>query len=125
MRFEEWKFSFAVAWDDTWCRWQSIGTVIFTCTAIVILLQKMIVVGMQNSLLIFHYNMYLGIDEVQHWSMAFLYAGLLLAVVCIDLLWSFFLFRRDRIASRMLLFAATIFAIIFLLGASAIVSVNV
>lgn len=125
MRFEDWKFSFAIAWDDPWCRWQSIGTILFTCVGLGFLLQKMIPIGLQNTLLIFHYNLYLGIDEIQHWTMSFVYAGVLLGVILLNLLLSFFLFRRDRIASRTLLFAATIFALLFLLGARAIVAVNV
>ena len=125
MRFEDWKFSFDIAWDDAWCRWQSIGTILLTCVGIGVLLKKMISIGLQNNLLIFHYNLYLGIDEIQHWTMVFVYSGVLLAVVLVNIFWSFFLFRRDRIASRTLLFTATLFALLFLLGARAIVAINV
>ncbi|MFA5129491.1 MAG: hypothetical protein WC477_01065 [Patescibacteria group bacterium] len=124
MRLEEWKFSFDLAWDDPWCKWQSIGTGIFMIAGLGYLLQRIIRVGLENSLVIFHYNIYLGIDEVQHWTFALAYAGILIAVVLLNILLSFFLFRYDKIASRTLLFAGTVFAIIFLIAANAIVAIN-
>lgn len=84
----------------------------------------MIPIGLRDDLLVFHYNPYLGIDEVQPWTMMFAYIAIALMVMVINFILSFQLFRHDRIASRVVLVASTIFASLLFVGAHFIASVN-
>ncbi|MCW1892198.1 MAG: hypothetical protein KIH65_003060 [Candidatus Uhrbacteria bacterium] len=123
-RLDEWRFSFDVAWDDMWYRWQSIATLALFCLVTSFVLWKIIPVGLENHLVVFHYNQYLGIDEVQPWGWVFAQIAGALVVMLISLVGSFRTFRHDKIASRLLLCAATISMIFFSAAAIAIVSIN-
>jgi len=124
MNIGEWRFSFEIAWDDRWFKWQSIGTLLIFITGSFYFLWKMIPAGLENGLLIFHYNLYLGIDEVQHWAWFLVFVLAALVIVLLNLIGSFRLYRHDKIASRILLFAATVFTVLIMIGAFYIASVN-
>jgi hypothetical protein len=120
----EWKFSFEVAWDDPWYRWQSILTAaIFTIGAVFFFL-KLIPIGLENGLLVFHYNPYLGIDEMHHWAWLIVLPPAVFLVAAVNLIASFRLYRHDTIASRVLLCAATIFTALMLIAGYFMVYVN-
>lgn len=87
-------------------------------------LKRMIPVGLRDNLLVFHYNPYLGIDEVQPWTAMFIYIAILIVIVVINFILSFQLFRHDRIASRVILVSSSIFIILILIGTHFIASVN-
>ena len=124
MRFDEWKFSLDVAWDDPWYRWQSVATAAVAFVGAVLGLVRMIPEGLRSGVLVFHYTLYVGIDEVQPWPWVIVAAVVFLCVVAADLLASGFLFRRDRLASRVVLCMASVFTVLVLVGASFIVRVN-
>ena len=125
MKFDEIRFSFEIAWDDPWYKWQSIATLVLCAAGSAYVLWKLVPEGIESGLLVFHYNQYLGIDEVQPWGWIFVYVGVVLAIVGIDLIGSFQSFRHDKIISRILLCTGTLFAIIMCIGAFFITSVNV
>lgn len=124
IKLSEWRFSLEVAWDDSWFRWETIITVLAYFGGLFFWLKQMIPVGLKNSLLVFHYNPYLGIDEVQTWTMMFFYIGISLLILVINFILSFQLFRHDRIASRVILVSSTLFTAFLLVGAHFIASVN-
>jgi hypothetical protein len=117
MKLDEIRFSFEIAWDDPWYKWQSIATVLLCIAASAFVLWKIIPVGIESGLIVFHYNQYFGIDEVQPWWWVFVYIGTVLAIVFVDLIASFQTYRHDKIISRILLCLATIFAILISVGA--------
>jgi hypothetical protein len=124
MNIGEWRFSFEIAWDDRWYKWQSIATMLLFIAGSVSLLWKMVPSGLENGLIVFHYNLYLGIDEVHHWAWIIVFLITALLVVLFDLIGSFRLYRHDKIASRILLCAATLFTILIGIAAFYIASVN-
>jgi hypothetical protein len=124
LRLDEWRFSFDVAWDDTWYRWQSMLTLVLFFLVTAFILWKIIPVGIENHLLVFHYNQYLGIDEVQPWGWVFAQVMAALAVLLTSLVASFRTFRHDKVASRLLLCMATVDMLFFSAAAIAIVSIN-
>jgi hypothetical protein len=121
---EEWKFSLDVAWDDPWYRWQGIGTIALAVLGSVFFLWRMIPEGLQSGLLVLHYNLYVGIDEVQPWPWVLAMPAALLVIVGLDLLAAGFLFRRDRVASRVMLCTATLFTLLALGGGFFLTLVN-
>lgn len=124
MNIGEWRFSFEIAWDDRWYKWQSIMTMLLFTAGTCSFFWKMIPLGLENGLLVFHYNLYLGIDEVHHWAWLIVLALVALSVVLINLIGSFRLYRHDKIASRILLCAATLFTALILIAAYYVASVN-
>jgi hypothetical protein len=121
---DEWKFSLDVAWDDPWYRWQSMATIVAATIGSGLFLWRMIPEGLRSGLLVTHYNLYVGIDAVSPWPWVFLFPGALLAILATDLLASGFLFRHDRVASRVLLCTGSVFTIISLVGAYFLSTVN-
>lgn len=122
--FDEWRFSLDVAWDDPWYRWQTVATAFASLLGSAFFLWRMIPEGLQSGLLVLHYNLYVGIDEVQPWPWVFALPAAFLVMIAVDLLASAFLFRRDRIASRVLLCTATGFCAVALTGAWFLTVVN-
>ena len=121
---EEWKFSLDVAWDDPWYRWQAIATVTLAILGSAVFLWRMIPEGLQSGLLVLHYNLYVGIDEVQPWPWVLALPVALLLIDGVDLLAAGFLFRRDRVASRVMLCIATLFTLLALCGGFFLTLVN-
>jgi hypothetical protein len=125
MTFDEWKFSLEVAWDDPWFRWQSIVTIVATFIGSAFFLWRLIPEGLRSGVLVFHYNLYFGIDEVLPWQWIFAFPAVLISIVIIDFLAAGDLFRKDRVTSRTLLTMSTLFVAIALVGGFFLVTVNV
>ncbi len=125
MNLDEWKFSFEVAWDDPWYRWQTIVTAAAALLGSVFFLWRLIPEGLQSGLLVFHYNLYLGIDEVMSWKWIFVLPLVLFTIIAADIIAAGFLFRKDRIMSRVALCSATLFTLLALIGGFFLVTVNV
>ncbi len=124
LNIDEWKFSLDVAWDDPWYRWQSIITASFALIGTVLALWRLIPEGLQSGILVFHYNVYVGIDSVQSWPWIFVAAAVFLTLLFLDFLLSGFLFRHDRLASRVVLCMASVFTALVLVGTYFLVLVN-
>lgn len=122
---DEWKFSLDVAWDDPWYRWQATATLFVALAGSALFLWKMIPEGLRTGLLVLHYNLYVGIDDVRPWPWILLLPLILLCVVGGNLLAAGFLFRRDRVASRVMLCGASLFAALSLTGAFFLTLVNI
>jgi hypothetical protein len=121
---DELKFSLSVAWDDPWYRWQTIFTLVLALIGSGFFLWHVIPEGLQSGLLVLHYNPYVGIDEVQFWPWIITLPLALLVVVLADVLVAGFLFRHDRLASRVLLCMSSAFTAIGLVGAVFLMLVN-
>lgn len=124
MNIGEWRFSFEIAWDDPWYKWQSVITILLFLFGTTHLLWKLIPVGLENGLIVYHYNLYLGIDVVDHWIWLNVLPLVVLAIIFANLIASFRFYRHDKILSRMLLCSATVFVILIYIGAYFIASVN-
>lgn len=124
LNFDEWKFSLDVAWDDPWYRWQSLITSFAALGGSAFFLWRTIPEGLRSGLLVLHYNLYVGIDAVFPWPWVIVLPVALLVIVFTDILASGFLFRRDRIASRVLLCTASVFTAVGLVGAFFLTLVN-
>jgi len=124
MNADEWRLSFEIAWDDPWFRSQSIATIAGCMTGILLFLMRLIPAGLRDGVVVFHYNAYLGIDEVHHWMWSIIFSLILFFIVILDIALAIHLFRKDRVASRVLLVTSTLFTAISLIGGFFITSVN-
>lgn len=125
MHWDEWKFSLEVAWDDPWYRWQTSLTAGAALAGSLYFLWRLIPEGVRSGLLVMHYNLYFGIDEVMPWYwITVFFAGWWL-LLAIDLMAAGWLFRKDRIMSRVLVCVATVFTVLALLGGFYLTAVNI
>jgi hypothetical protein len=125
MTLDEWKFSLEVAMDDPWVRWQSVMTFSATAIGSIFFLWRLIPEGLRSGVLVFHYNLYIGIDEVHAWQWILAYPVVLIGIVLINFLAAVYLFRTDRFAGMTLLGMSTLFVSIALIGGFFLISVNV
>jgi hypothetical protein len=122
--FSEWRLAMDIAWDDPWFKIQTVATIGIVIAGSFFYLLKLIPSGIHNGSLVFHYNVYLGIDDVRRWPWVFYLPSMTIGIVCADLVASFLTYRYDKIASRVLLSVATLFAVLTAVGEIFIVIMN-
>jgi hypothetical protein len=71
-----------------------------------------------------HYNIYLGIDEVSLWPWVFVLPGVAFLVALLDVIFALGIFRRDALASRMLLAVCLASTMLWSVGSFFLVLVN-
>ena len=107
MTLDEWRFSARLAWQDRYVRWFTIANAALLLLSSSFLLWRLIPEGARSGVLTFHYNIYLGIDDVRSWSWIFAIPGGAAAVFLLNTSVSFGVFRNDALASRALVALAT------------------
>lgn len=124
MRWEEWKFSAQRAAQDHFVRWTAVSTVVMFASATAYLFFKLLPLALKTSIVVVHYNIYLGIDDVRKWQWLFSLPAVALALIICDLLFSFGNFRRDATASRALTAVAFISTALWAVGSFFIILIN-
>ncbi len=120
----EWRLAFEIAWDDPWFKIQTIVTSLVVLLSAAMYLWRLIPSGVLHGSLVFHYNVYLGIDDVRTWPWVFYLPLVMMGIVGIDLAASCLVYRYDKIASRVLLTVASVFALLMAVGELFIVLIN-
>ncbi len=124
MRWDQWRFSARLAWQDRWVRWTMICTVLFYIVMTAFVLSRLIPPGLRSGVLTLHYNVYLGIDEVRSWPWVLLSPGIMLAVILANLTLAFGIFRHDELAARTLLAVTVAVALLWGVGSFFMTAVN-
>jgi hypothetical protein len=124
MRFDEWRFSAKLALQDRFVRWTTIGTAFFYFGMTGFVLWKLIPIGFQSGVLTFHYNIYLGIDDVRPWLWIFLPIGIMLCIFLVDMAFSFGIYRQDELGARALSGLAAAVCIVWAIGLFFLTRVN-
>lgn len=100
MRWDAWRFSAKLAWQDPFVRWASISVVLFCTSISAFVLWKLIPIGLRSGVLTFHYNIYLGIDDVRSWPWIFVPLAAMLVAFLLDIGLALGLYRKDMLAAR-------------------------
>jgi hypothetical protein len=124
MRWEDWKFSARLAWQDAWMRWMLILSFVLLFGMTAFLLFRLLPEGWKTGVVTIHYNVYLGIDDVRSWPWIFVLPGGALLVMILDALLSLGFFRAHPLASRTLMSACLATAIIWAVGSFYLIRVN-
>ena len=124
MKWDEWRFSARLAWQDHFVRWTTLGTAIFCCVITGFVLWKLLPIGLRSGVLTFHYTIYLGIDDVRAWPWIFYPLGTMFGVFLLNLLISLGVFRQDELAARALVGLAGGIAVIWGVGMVFLTRVN-
>lgn len=92
-----------LAWHRPLFRVLIIALVLFAIIVNAIFLVKVTPVAKAASTIIFHYNVYLGIDDVRTWTWVFVWPALWLGAVASGVVTAFGVYQRDSLLAYGLL----------------------
>lgn len=124
MRWEDWKFSARLGWQDPYIRWIAIASLLLVSITGGILLLKLLPEGWRSGVITMHYNIYLGIDDVRPWPWIFVVPSSALGATIANILLALGLFWRHGLASRTLLTAGLAVGIVWSIGVFFLIRVN-
>lgn len=103
MKWEEWRFSAHLAWQDRFIRWGTIAISAVILLGSGLFVYRLLPEGVRSGFLTTHYTIYLGIDEVRPWQWIFLYPSAMVGISAMNNLVIFGIYRRDILAAKALL----------------------
>jgi len=124
MAFEEWRNSIKRAWHDPFIRWTSILELVAILAGSAFFLWRLIPEGLRSGVLILHYNIYLGIDDVRAWPWIFFVPGAMLVVYLADLVAACVLLKTDELAARALVALTAVLTVAWAVAAFFLILVN-
>lgn len=124
MKWEEWRFSTKLALQDSFVRWMTLVTLVLYSGMTTFVLWKLIPLGLRSGLLTFHYNIYLGIDDVRPWEWIFFPLGIMLGVIIVNTFFAFRIFRTDKLGARTLVALSSAVCVLWVAGMFFLTMVN-
>lgn len=125
MKWEEWRFSAKLAWQDRIIKWPMVLDAILMIGASCYMLVRLVPEGMRSGMLSLHYTIYLGIDEVQPWPWIMLLPGLMIFVWLANFLVALGVYRGDHLAAKTLVAIYTLTNIIWIVCLFFLVIINI
>lgn len=125
MRWEEWKFSAQLSAQDRFIRWTVLTMAILMIGMSVFFLWRLLPEGWRSGVITYHYNVYLGIDDVRSWPWLFFWPGIAVGMAMTDLVFALGLYRRNALASRTILGVGLVATILWAVGSFFLILVNV
>lgn len=110
----EWRFRFRLAWDDPVIRWVGLSTSLVLLAGVLYTGIRVVSSALSTGLIVSHYTVYLGIDQVVPLPWVGLVLSLPVLLVGGTLLFTFFFYRQDSTASFSLLFFSVGFTVLWL-----------
>ena len=124
MRWDEWRFSATRAWQDRVVRWMTLVTVVFVFAIAGLFLWKILPLSAGSGILTYHYNIYLGIDDVRAWQWMLVPVGTMLGCLVVNTTLAFGVYRQDRIAARALTVLTIFISVLWAVTLSYLVTIN-
>ena len=124
MKWDAWRFSAHLAWQDAFVRWTTVVPGAVTVTWISYYLWRLIPEGLRSGVLVLHYNIYLGIDDVRAWPWIFLSPGIMLLILLTNTSIAFGLYRTDTLAARTLMVVSVVLVAIWIVSSFFLIHVN-
>ena len=125
MALTEFKLSARRAWQNPFIRWNLIADLVVVVSGGAFLLWRMVPEGLRSGVLVMHYNIFLGIDNVQSWWWIVLIPGSMLGVLLLNYLLAFYLFRLDALAAKTLAGLTSLLIIIWSVSSFFLMLVNI
>lgn len=100
MTWDAWKFSAKLAWQDRFIRIVGIFLVAAFCVWTAFFVWRLVPEGLRSGVLVLHYNIYLGIDDVRSWPWILASPVAVLGFLLADLVIAAGLYRSDAIAAK-------------------------
>ena len=95
MTFSAWLFSAKLAWGKPWMRWLSLIALIFPIIVGNLFLLQVVPSAQSQGNIVYHYNIYLGIDDVRAWWWAILLPLTWFVLTLIDVVIAYGVYRID------------------------------
>ncbi len=106
MTRENWVLSARQAWSRPWMRTAAIAALALCLAVSTWFLIATVPAVRQSNAFVFHYNIYLGIDDVRTWPWVFFLPAVWLAFTLFDIGASFGMYRTDAHLARSLMVLA-------------------
>lgn len=123
-QWTDWRFSARLAWQDFWFRLICLVALVLFILTTAFILFRLLPLGWRSGVIITHYNIYLGIDDVRSWPWIFFSPVLALVLAKIDVLVALGMYRRDRLASLSLLIVMLVSILLWATASFFLVLVN-
>ncbi|MDO8584029.1 MAG: hypothetical protein Q7R83_02510 [bacterium] len=111
MILDPWLYSAKRAWQNKLLRGASILAVVIVLVVSSWFLWKMIPARKHTGMVIFHYNIYLGVDQMRPWYWIFLLPAGWLLITLLDLILAFGFYYQDAPLANSLVFLSLLFTV--------------
>ncbi len=108
---DAWLFSARLAWGRPWLRWASVGALFLSLTTGAWYVTQVLPSARANGTFAFHYNIYVGIDDLRGWGWVFVLPAAWLVLTCADILLAFGIYRADQILASSLVGLALLWSL--------------
>jgi hypothetical protein len=95
MRFSAWLFSAKLAWGKAWMRWMSLIALALPILVGGTFLFQVLPGAQSRGNIVYHYNIYLGIDDVRAWWWAIVLPLVWLVLTLADIAVAYGVYRTD------------------------------
>lgn len=109
--FDAWLFSARLAWGRPWLRWASVVALIVSLGTGTWFVAQVFPSARANSTFAFHYNIYVGIDDLRGWGWVLVLPAAWLILTLSDILIAFGMYRADQILSSALVGLALLWSL--------------
>jgi hypothetical protein len=125
MIFDEWRFSYRIAWENPFMRWGALITLFSTIGSSIYTGIRLFSLSYPSGYVVTHYTVYLGIDQVvpAPWIILLLLVPILLISGTISV--GYLYFRQDSIAGKGLLTLSFITSIIWIIQLFHLIKINI
>ncbi len=124
MKLDAWRFSAKLAWQDQFVRWASVVPAAILLLWSAYFLWRLIPEGLRSGVLVMHYNIYLGIDDVRPWPWIFLLPGSMIAVFVTNAILAGGIYRQHVLAARTLVAVSGVLVGLWLVSSFFLIHVN-
>jgi len=125
MAFSEFKLSARRAWQNPFVRWNLIVDLCVVIFGGAFFLWRLVPEGLRSGVLVMHYNIFLGIDNVQVWWWIVAVPVAMLGILILNYLLAFYLFRFDALASKTLAGLTSLLIIVWSISSFFLMLVNI
>lgn len=111
MSFGAWALSARLAWSRPWLRVASIIAIGLSCTIGTWYIFQILPSARENGTFAYHYNIYVGIDDLRGWWWVFALPAMWIGLTVLDVLTAYGLYRTDAILSSALVGMALLWSL--------------
>lgn len=125
MKLADWQLSARRGWHHPFIRWITVGTILCVLGMTSFIAYRLVPVGIRSGVVILHYNIYLGIDQVQAWPWMFVSPAIMFAIVIVNMLFALGCFARHELAAKACVVMTLIIALLWGISSFFLVLVNI
>ena len=110
-RLDAWAFSARLAWAKPWLRFASLAALVISVAVGLWFIAQILPSARANGTFAYHYNIYVGIDDLRAWWWVFVLPGLWVGLTIVDLILAYGVYRTDVILANSLVTLALLWSL--------------